>query len=54
VDPRRVDEHQLRLGQILDPENPVAGRLRLVGDDRPMSWLSSVDFPAFGRPTSEM
>jgi hypothetical protein len=34
VDSRRVDEHQLRIGHVLDPENPVPRRLGLVGHDR--------------------
>jgi hypothetical protein len=33
VNPRRVDEHELRLRQVLDADDPMSGGLRLVGDD---------------------
>ena len=34
VDPRRIDEHDLAAAlHVLDGEDPVAGGLRLVGDD---------------------
>ena len=41
--PGRVDEHELGVGPVEDAAHPVAGRLRLVRDDRHLGPADRVD-----------
>ena len=44
---RRIDQHQLRLGPIDHAQNPVAGGLRLGGDDGHLAPHQGIDQGGF-------
>ena len=43
VNPRRIDEHDLPAFKILRRDDPIPGRLRLVGDDRDLGADDAVE-----------